>query len=88
MKKRITSEDHAKFPLLSNRRSSPHCLARNRYFPIDLHPREEAEVVCSDIVERMNWTGPVYEISAISADGTREMIFDIMNYLEENHESA
>ena len=54
----------------------------------DLLPREEAEVVCRDIVERMNWTGPVYEISAISADGTREMIFDIMNYLEENHESA
>lgn len=54
----------------------------------DLLPKEEAEVVCRDIIERLNWRGPVYEISAISSDGTREMIFDIMNYLEENDEQA
>lgn len=54
----------------------------------DLLPREEAEEVCRDIVERLNWTGPLYEISAISADGTKELVFDIMNYLEENDEDA
>jgi GTP-binding protein len=55
---------------------------------LDLLPREDAEEICRDIVERMNWQGPVYEISAISGDGTRELIFDIMNYLEENDEDA
>jgi GTP-binding protein len=54
----------------------------------DLLPEEDAEVVCKDIIERMNWQGPVYEISAISNKGTRELIFDIMNYLEENDEDA
>ncbi len=54
----------------------------------DLLPKEEAEATCKDIIERMNWQGPVYEISAISNEGTREMIFDIMNYLEENDEDA
>ncbi|MCW9015076.1 MAG: Obg family GTPase CgtA [Gammaproteobacteria bacterium] len=54
----------------------------------DLLPREEAELVCRDIVDRMNWKGPVYKISAISADGTRKLVFDIMNYLEECDEQA
>ncbi|MFW2371870.1 MAG: Obg family GTPase CgtA [Gammaproteobacteria bacterium] len=54
----------------------------------DLLPKEDAEVVCRHIVEQLQWTGPVYEISAISADGTKELIFDIMNYLEENDEDA
>ena len=55
---------------------------------IDLLPKEDAEARCRDIVEQLNWDGPVYEISAISSDGTREMVFDIMNYLEENDEDA
>ena len=54
----------------------------------DLLTKEESEARCKDIVERMNWQGPVYEISAISANGTKEMVFDIMNYLEENDEDA
>jgi len=54
----------------------------------DLLPKEDAEATCRDIVERMNWQGPVYEIAAISGEGTRELIFDIMNYLEENDEDA
>lgn len=55
---------------------------------LDLLPKEEAEKRCRDIVKRLKWKGPVYEISAISAEGTREMTFDIMNYLEENNEAA
>lgn len=38
--KKITSENHARFPLWSNRRSSQHCRARNLFFPKDLSPRE------------------------------------------------
>lgn len=54
----------------------------------DLLPREDVETVCRHIIEQLQWTGPVYEISAISAEGTKELIFDIMNYLEENDEDA
>lgn len=55
---------------------------------LDLMPKEDAEKRCRDIVKRLKWKGPVYEISAISGDGTRELTFDIMNYLEENDEAA
>ena len=54
----------------------------------DLLPKQDAEVVCRHIIDQLQWTGPVYEISAISAEGTKELIFDIMNYLEENDEDA
>lgn len=54
----------------------------------DLLPKEDTEVICRHIVDQLQWAGPVYEISAISADGTKELIFDIMNYLEENDEDA
>ncbi|HEY9050524.1 MAG TPA: Obg family GTPase CgtA [Gammaproteobacteria bacterium] len=54
----------------------------------DLLPKEDAETRCRDIVERLDWKGPVYEISAISGNGTKELTFDIMNYLEENDEDA
>lgn len=52
----------------------------------DLLPKEEADIICSDIVERLNWKGHCYKISAISGEGTRELVFDIMNYLEELNE--
>ncbi len=52
----------------------------------DLLPKEETEVICRNIIERLNWKAPFYEISAISGDGTRELVFDIMNYLEESSE--
>lgn len=55
---------------------------------LDLLPKEDAEKRCRDIVKRLKWKGPVYEISAISGDGTRELTFDIMNYLEENNEAT
>lgn len=55
---------------------------------LDLMPKEDAAERCRDIIKRLKWKAPVYEISAISGDGTRELTFDIMNYLEENDEAA
>ena len=73
------------------RKFNPEMLDEPRWIVLnkmDLLPREDAELRCKNIIDRLNWTGPVYEISAISGDGTKELIFDIMNYLEENDEDA
>jgi GTPase len=50
----------------------------------DLLAADEAETVCQDIISRMGWEGPCYQVSAISGEGTQKLVFDIMNYLEEN----
>lgn len=52
----------------------------------DLLPDDEAEAVCDDIIQRMNWKGPVYKVSAVNKSGTKAMVFDIMNYLEQQRE--
>jgi GTP-binding protein len=50
---------------------------------IDRLPREEVDVHCRAIVEELGWTGPVYKISAINGEGTRELMFAIMEFLEQ-----
>ena len=66
---------------------SPEMLDEPRFLilnKIDLLPEEESQAVCDDIIERLNWKGPLYKISAISGLGTKEMAYDIMSHLEEN----
>jgi len=53
---------------------------------IDLLPDEEANAVCDDIIQRLNWKGPCYRVSAIDKSGTQKMVFDIMSYLQEERE--
>ena len=38
------------------------------------------------VLEALAWEGPVYEIAAISGDGTRELCGDLMTYLEQCRE--
>ncbi len=52
----------------------------------DLLPEDEANAVCDDIIERMGWNGPSYRVSAAQKSGTQPLIYDIMNYLEEQKE--
>jgi len=52
----------------------------------DLMQEEEADTVCEDIIQRLGWEGPSYRVSAVNKSGTKELVFDIMNYLEEQKE--
>ena len=53
---------------------------------LDLLPEDEREAVCEDILQRLDWQGPVYRIAAISKQGTERLTQDIMNYMEERRE--
>jgi GTP-binding protein len=54
---------------------------------IDLLLPEDREQACKDIVERLQWDGPQYRISAVSGEGTRQLMYDIMEYLEQKREA-
>jgi len=43
--------------------------------------------VCSEIIKGLGWDGPVFEISAISQQGTRELMFAIMEKIEQEREA-
>src|SRR5690606_12640027 len=64
---------------------SPTLAGRERWLVLnktDLVPEGEREAFCADIVKRLNWSGPVYRIAAISAEGTQRLCADIMTHLE------
>ncbi|VAW59903.1 GTP-binding protein Obg [hydrothermal vent metagenome] len=49
----------------------------------DLLPEAEANEICDDIIERLNWTEPSYRVSAVGKKGTKPLVFDIMSYIED-----
>ncbi|SHN14164.1 GTP-binding protein [Pseudomonas asturiensis] len=65
---------------------SPSLADRDRWLVLnkcDQLLEEEHEARKQEIVDRLQWTGPVYVISAIAKEGTEQLTRDIMRYLEE-----
>lgn len=50
---------------------------------LDLMSEDEAEARCNEIVEELDWQGPVFKVSAVNGAGTQDLVFEVMNYLEE-----
>ncbi len=74
---RIIAEELAKF--------SPTLATRERWLllnKIDLLPPDEVEARCQAVVDQLNWTGPVYRISALNREGTVPLIGKLMDNLE------
>jgi GTP-binding protein len=63
--------------------AKPRWLVLNK---IDRLPEEEVDQRCQAIVDELEWTGPVFKISAINGGGTRELMFAIMNFLEQQRQ--
>jgi len=54
---------------------------------VDLLPEDERQARCRSIVERLDWRGPVFETAAVSQQGTQQLVFAIMDYLEQQQVS-
>ena len=50
---------------------------------IDLLPDDEAEQRVAEIVEELGWQGPVFRISAAAGVGCEELVYALMNAIEE-----
>jgi len=50
---------------------------------VDLLPDDEREARCRSIIDAIGWHGPVYEISALSNQGTEKLCYDIMEFVEQ-----
>jgi len=61
--------------------SKPRWLVINK---IDLLESGEAERRTRELVRRLRWKGPVYRISGATGEGTRELVRDIMGFLEQH----
>jgi GTP-binding protein len=63
--------------------AKPRWLVLNK---IDRLPADEVDQHCQSIINELEWTGPVFKIAAINGDGTRELMFAIMNFLEQQRQ--
>jgi len=67
-------------------RFSPTLASRPRWLilnKVDLLSQEELSARRDAVLKAINWTGPVYEIAAISKDGTSALSGDLMTCIEE-----
>ena len=86
-----TPAENAKVIVNELEKFSPELVNRERWLllnKLDLVPEDEREQRCQDVIDALNWTGPVYKISAISKEGTQQISFDIMSFLDERAEAA
>jgi GTP-binding protein len=51
---------------------------------LDLLPAAQREERLAELVRKLDWHGPVYGISALTADGTRRLAQDVMTFLEKD----
>jgi GTP-binding protein len=49
---------------------------------LDLLPPERRDERVAELVAELGWQGPVYGISALTADGTKRLAQDVMSFLE------
>lgn len=64
---------------------SPSLAERDRWLVLnkcDNLLEDEREAAVKEVVERLQWEGPVYVISALAKEGTERLSRDIMRYLE------
>lgn len=52
----------------------------------DLLSAEELEEKQQTVTQALEWSGPVYTMSALSKTGTQGIVYDIMKYLDQNPE--
>ena len=82
----VAPADSAKTIINELEKFSPALAEQERWLvlnKLDLVPEEEREARCREVVEALGWKGPVFQIAAISKEGTHEVCRAIMNYIDE-----
>lgn len=55
---------------------------------VDLLPEQDREARCQQIIDDIGWQGPVHRLSALTNQGTQQLCFDIMEFVEQQKEMA
>jgi GTP-binding protein len=63
--------------------AKPRWLVLNK---IDRLPADKVDQHCQAVIDELKWKGPVFKIAAINGNGTRELMFAIMNFLEQQRQ--
>ncbi|MGB0668903.1 MAG: Obg family GTPase CgtA [Porticoccaceae bacterium] len=53
---------------------------------LDLLPEDEVDARCAEVVEHLNWQGPVYKMSGLASQGTKDLCAAIMDYIDDQRQ--
>ncbi|WP_421866907.1 Obg family GTPase CgtA [Motiliproteus sp.] len=82
----VAPADSAKSIIAELEKFSPALAEQERWLvlnKLDLVPEDEREARCREVVEALDWQGPVFEVSAISQQGTMQVCQAVMEYIEQ-----
>ena len=68
---------------------SPTMAAGDRWLvlnKVDLLPEDEVDARCKEVVEHLNWQGPVFRMSGLASQGTKDLCAAIMDYIDEQRQ--
>ena len=55
---------------------------------LDLLLEDEQDEICERILSELNWKAPYFRISALDGDGTKQLCYEIMAFIDNNKEKA
>jgi GTP-binding protein len=55
---------------------------------LDMVPEDEREARVADFLERYEWSGPVFEISALTGQGCEALTYAIFDYISQNSDAS
>ena len=50
---------------------------------VDLLPEDELDERCNQVIEHLNWQGPVFRMSGLASQGTKDLCTAIMDHIDE-----
>lgn len=53
---------------------------------VDLLPEDEVDARCQEVVDHLDWQGPVFRISGLASQGTKDLCAAIMDYIDGHRE--
>lgn len=68
---------------------SPTLAERERWLvlnKLDLMPEEDRDAACQELIDELGWEGPVFQVSALTGEGTRPLVQAVMRWIEEQAE--
>ena len=53
---------------------------------VDLLPDDEVDARCQEVVDHLNWQGPVFRMSGLASQGTKDLCAGIMDYIDDQRQ--
>lgn len=85
-----TPAEHAQTIASELEKFSPTLAQHDRWLVLnkmDMIDEAEREQKAQEVIDALNWTGPVYQISAINKQGTEPLCYDILKHVESFREA-